>query len=153
MDLFVWDLNPSHSLGIGTSYYGHDAEDVTYQRFDTRLDVDNLRLHTLYRWSMSDSVALITRVGAEYSDTELSLSDGFAELVSESSQWGVFGGLGVDYFFGPALGKNGAASAFGISMEVTYSHFREQALSVEGTSLGTLNSSGPGWLVGVSYVW
>jgi len=153
LDKFVLSPSEHSTLGLGVAYAFAAASDWVYEDIDTELMNGDLRAHALYRWSTGRSWAFNGRVGPVYRATALTLADGGGELMAKTEQWGVYGGLGFDYLFGDPSPVEMDELFVGFSMEMTYAYFPENELVVAGTSWGSLDTSGPGVLVGFTYIW
>ncbi len=153
LDYLALPLSSKSSLGLGAAYHVSGLDGSVYGDVETRLMLRSARAHALYRWAASDSLAVIGRVGAAHRTTRMTLIDLSRELDVEVDHWGVHGGLGVDYLFGEPSPVDMDQSCLGLSLELTYSHFAPLDLTAGGTPLGALDPSGPGWLMGLTYVW
>ena len=153
LDYLALPLSAQSSLGLGAAYHLSGIDGTVYGDVDAQYTHRGVRAHALYRWAASDALAVIGRVGAAHRATRMRLIDGSRELDVEVDHWGIHGGLGVDYLFGDPSPVDMDQSCLGLSLELTYAHFADLDLSAGGTPLGALDPSGPGWLMGLTYVW
>ena len=148
------DAQVGEHLSLGVAYAGRALNGRTYGALEGTLGGQAVRVQAGWRWHPSRVVTLYGRagVGAWFWDLEWTRDDGETAVRSERFRPGFFGGVCADVYFvgpgGPESGDFAQRFALGANVELTYDRFLPLEFSRDGRSLGTVDLSGPGFLVG-----
>jgi hypothetical protein len=137
-------------LGVGWGARGRSGH--AYGDVQTTLDAQSLRLAATWRQPVEPWLIAFARVGPAAWRTSLRVEPASGRALDDGG-WepGAHAGLGIDVFpLHPAVtGRLAGDLALGLSLEATYDRVWPRTFADEGTRLGDLDLSGPGFLVGL----
>lgn len=142
-------------LFVGLAYGGRALSGRTFAVADSTLSGQTLRGSVGWRWQPLRTVQLYGRagVGAWWWDLVYTPDYGGREVAADTFRPGFFAGAGVDlWLLGPeadAPASRGDRFAIGVNFELTYDRFLPLEFTHDGRTLGTLDPSGPGLLMGM----
>ncbi len=146
-------LTPSWWLGL--SFGGGAVMDTVHDDIDTRFASQTLQLYGEYRHHLLPALVAFGRLGPEVSWTTVSLDTGTRTLEQDDWTLGVHAALGLEFL--PVHGSiiqglrdPGDDFGFGVTVAATYERLLPLDLTAGGTTLGRLDPSGPGWLLGMA---
>ncbi|MCK6571259.1 hypothetical protein L6V77_09175 [Myxococcota bacterium] len=145
-------------LLVGLDWTTRGVSGEVFEAFDTALEGQSVRLSAGWRWRPLAAVQLYARggVGAWWWALEFDERYGPDHLEASAFRPGFHIGAGADVWLWqiPVGEGDGAAAAepvgIGLSAELTYDRSLPVAFESDGRSIGTLDPSGPGGLIGLT---
>lgn len=149
------DVALGDRLFVGASYSGRALSGRTFALAESSLSGNAVRASAGWRWRPLQTLNLYGRagVGAWWWDLTFAPDSVAHKVEAEAFRPGFFVGAGADvWLLGPeadAPATDGDRFALGINLELTYDRFLPVEFTHDGRSLGSIDPSGPGWLMGL----
>jgi len=141
-------------LLVGLDWTTRGLSGDVFEAFDTALEGQSVRLSAGWRWRPWEAIQLYARggVGAWWWTLGFDERYGPDRLAAEAFRPGFHVGAGADVWLWQLGDAAAAAEPVGIGLcaELTYDRSLPVAFEADGRSIGTLDPSGPGGLIGLT---